>query len=365
MASKATGKQITIALVGEFSPPFAGMAVQAELLVKRLPELGISVARVVTNYHFTGALSFLNNVKYVRGVLRLTVFLFQCSRIVRSEVVHVFSSSGLNYYLFTAIPVLISRCLGKHVIVNYHGGNAEAFFRHRRRLLQWSLKRNASLVVPSGFLTDVFSRYGYASVIIPNVINTERFVFRERDHFPPNVVVCRNFTNVYNVACAVRAFGHLQSAYPKATLSLAGDGPERENLKRLVQSLELRNVRFLGNVSNERMNEVYAGADIFLNTSNVDNLPNSVLEAFACGLPVVSTDPGGIPYMVDHGVSGFLAPVNDDRALGEYLVRVVEHPDEARAMVRAGRDRLTLYTWENAGPLWVQHYQAYTGQTRP
>ncbi|MGW8248534.1 MAG: glycosyltransferase family 4 protein [Acidiferrobacterales bacterium] len=357
MPDKTGDNLVRIALVGEFSPPHAGMAVQAELLVNRLPALGVQVRRIVTNFHFTGPFSFLNRARFLRGLIRLLAFCVQCRTIIGVDVVHIFSSSGLNFYLFTGIPVFICNLFNKRYIVNYHGGNAEAFFRKRRRLLDWSLRRNSSLVVPSGFLQDIFSRYGHASIVIPNVINTDRFTYRDRDQFPPNVMVCRNFTETYNVACAIRAFGRVQKIHPEATLRLAGDGPQRTYLEGLIQSLALGNVTFLGNIANDRMNEIYLESDIFLNTSNVDNMPNSILEAFACGLPVVSTNPGGIPYMVDHGVSGLLADVDNDEELATYILQIIDDPEFAKRLVKAGKNSLAAYTWDAVGPAWLSHYR--------
>jgi len=357
MPSNSSTSQIRVALVGEFSPPHAGMAVQAELLVSRLPALGVSIQKVVTNYHFTGLFAFLNQARFIRGFIRLLIFCVECRAIFRSDLVHIFSSSGMNYYLFTGIPVFVCHLVGKRYIVNYHGGNAEAFFRKRRGLLDWSLKHNSSLVVPSGFLQEVFSSYGHASVIIPNVINTDRFTYRPRQRYKPNIMVCRNFTETYNVACAIRAFARVQKVHPEATLCLAGDGPERSNLEELVRSLSLDNVSFLGNIANDTMNDIYLKSDIFLNTSNVDNMPNSILEAFACGLPVVSTNPGGIPYMVENGESGLLAEIDDDKALAGFMLQIIDNPKFAQRLVSAGKKSLAAYNWDHVGPPWVPHYR--------
>ena len=210
-----------VAIVGEFSPPHAGMAVQAELLVDRLPDFGISVTRIVTNHYFLGHLTFLNRIKYLRGLFRLVTFLGQCRRIRKVDIVHIFSSSGINFYIFTIVPILLAKLFRKITIINYHGGNAREFFRTRKYLLNFAIKNSTSLVVPSGFLLDVFSGYGHHSLIIPNVINTDRFVFRVRECFNPNIIVCRNFTKLYNVACAIKSFSIVQALYPDASLTLA------------------------------------------------------------------------------------------------------------------------------------------------
>lgn len=345
-----------IALVGEFSPPHAGMAVQAELLLDRLPNSGLSIKQIVTNYHFKGFISWLNRVKYIRGLIRLLLFVYQCRTIFSVDIVHIFSSSGINFYIFSAIPILISRIFNKKVVINYHGGNAERFFNNRQSLLSWALQGPTTLVVPSGFLQDVFSRLGHQSAIIPNVINVEQFEYRERSQFLPKILSCRNFTPVYNVACAVRVHAIIETNHPNASLVLAGDGPLRESLESLVKTLNLKNVTFLGNIPNKQMNEVYTGADIFLNTSNVDNMPNCILEAFACGLPVVSTDVGGIPFIVEDGETGLLAPANDHEKLAEHILMILENHDLAKKMVKSALLSFDSYGWQNVSHLWMKHY---------
>lgn len=345
-----------IALVGEYSPPHAGMAVQAEALIRLLPNEDLSIKPIVTNYNFKGPLRLLNTARGLRGILRLLVFFWQCRFIFSANIVHIFSSSGMNYWLFTVPAVFLSRLMSVPVIVNYHGGNAESFFKGRRKLLDWTLKSRSSLVVPSGFLDQIFSNMGHPADIIPNVIDIHRFSYRKREKYRPRILVCRNFTQVYNVACAIRTFAILQSKYSDASLVLAGDGPERVSLENLVKELNLKNVKFLGNVPNIKMSEIYDGADIFLNTSNVDNMPNCILEAFASGLPVVSTNVGGIPFLVSMGKTGLLVPTNDHNALAASICRILEDQELANKMTQKAYESLESYTASNVEKLWRQYY---------
>lgn len=354
----SVARPIRVVIIGEYSPPFAGMAVQAEALLAMHDPDQVVTRKIVTNTHFKGPFTFLNKIRGIRGLLRYVVFLVQLRKIFTSDIVHVFSSSGLNYYLFTVAPLLLSRLTGIPLIINYHGGNAKPFFRNRRSLLDWSVKKNASLVVPSGFLQDIFGEFGQTSFIIPNVIKTDRFEFIQRGAFKPVIVVCRNFTPLYNVACAIKAFSIIAKEYENARLILAGDGPERKNLENLAASLERGSVEFLGNIPNEQMNAVYQSADIFLNTSTVDNMPNCILEAMACGLPVISTDVGGIPYLVADKKTGLLAPSDDAAALANLIRKVIDDQDYAKTLVAAAHASLRNYTADNVRRQWLDYYRS-------
>ena len=190
------------------------------------------------------------------------------------------------------------------------------------------------LVVPSGYLKDVFNNLGYPSIIIPNTINLDKFNFRKRKKITPKILSARNLTPVYNISCVIRAFKLLRDQYSNATLTIAGDGPEKDELLSLTEKLNLQHsVKFLGNIPNNAMSELYNQADILVNASNIDNMPVSILEAQAMGLVVVSTNPGGIPYIIENGYTGLISEVNNDKKLGENLIEAVRDQDKSKSMI--------------------------------
>jgi glycosyltransferase involved in cell wall biosynthesis len=136
----------------------------------------------------------------------------------------------------------------------------------------------------------------------------------------------RSFERHYNVACVLRAFARIQQSHPHARLILAGDGKERGALEDLARELDLQHVEFLGRVVPDRMPGLYDAADVYLNAPDIDNMPGSILEAFASGLPVVTTDAGGIPYIVRHEETGLMVPRGDHEAMAAAALRLLEDP---------------------------------------
>jgi glycosyltransferase involved in cell wall biosynthesis len=164
------------------------------------------------------------------------------------------------------------------------------------------------------------------------------------------------------VACTIRAFHHVQRQYPAATLTVVGDGPQAGATRALAENLGLTGVQFLGRIEPDRMPQVYADHDVYVQSPDIDNMPLSVLEAFASGLPVVSTDVGGIRTILEHDVHGLLAPPGDDNRLAHLVVRMLEHPDQARAMARAAHATLSAYTWPSVRSAWLETYRRVVGK---
>ncbi|HYG81012.1 MAG TPA: glycosyltransferase, partial [Pyrinomonadaceae bacterium] len=184
-----------------------------------------------------------------------------------------------------------------------------------------------------------------------------RFTFRERRPLRPVFLANRNLEPLYNVGCVLRAFALVQRRYPEARLTVAGDGSQRAELEKLARELGLRHTKFLGQVAPGEMPRLYDEADIYLNGSEVDNMPLSILESFAAGLPVVTTDAGGIPHVVADGETGLLAGVGDHEALAGGAMRLLE--DGALAARLAGRalEECRRYSWAAVRGEWLEVYE--------
>ena len=140
-------------------------------------------------------------------------------------------------------------------------------------------------------------------------------------------------------------------------MTVAGSGPELASLQALVLKLELADsVQFSGRIDNACIAALYASADCMMNSSTVDNMPISILEAFASGVPVVSTCAGGIPDMVGHGVSGLLVPIGDDEAMAREVLRLLQNPVVATDLRLAGLAEADKYAWSQVHTKWLDAY---------
>ncbi|MEP7155926.1 MAG: glycosyltransferase family 4 protein [Betaproteobacteria bacterium] len=315
----------SICLVAELPPPSGGMAVQAAWLTDLLRSAGQTVVNVQTNPLPPG--SAWRRLPLARGIVNFYRFCRHLPRAcAQSDIVHVFSNSYLSFFLFTAPAVLWAKWFDKPIVLHYHGGAAAAFLSRWGYLARPFIRSARTVIVPSSFLRETFTQNGVKTVEIPNVL-AANLPYRKRTVLQPRLVMTRHLEPVYNIACGINAFRLVLDRHPGATIVIAGGGSERQSLERLAEKLGLgKQVTFTGPITNLEVLSLYDQSDIFVNSSNVDNQPVSILEAFACGLAVVSTAAGGIPHLVRDGEDALLARVNDPADLARQILRLLEEP---------------------------------------
>lgn len=353
-----------VCVVGPLPPPSGGMANQCEQLVRLLRQEGVNVELVRSNSPYRPA--WVGGIPLLRAFFRLAPFLFALWRAAgRAQVMHVLANSGWAWHLFAAPALLIGRLRGVPVIVNYRGGEADQFFSTAPRHVLASLRRAASCVTPSPFLERVFLRHGLAAEVIPNIVDVGRFSPRPLRDFgdAPRLIVARNLEPIYDIPTALRAFAEIRRHLAGARLTVAGTGAELGRLRELAQQLGIADaVDFPGRIDNADMPQLYARTDCALNASTVDNMPISLLEAFASGVPVVSTDAGGIPDLVDHGITGLLVPVGDADAMAEAALRLLQDRALATRLTGAALTQSRAYAWAQVRERWFDAYRRAVGR---
>jgi glycosyltransferase involved in cell wall biosynthesis len=336
-----------------------GQAVQADRLLRAWrDDRDVEAWLVPINPRGPGLLARLQRIKYLRTAATQALYWPSLVRQLRhADVVHVFSASYTSFILAPWPAVRVARLLGKPVVLNYRSGEAPDHLA-RSPLARRTLRGADLNVVPSRFLRDVFASFAIDATVIPNVVDTDRFRFRPRTPLRPRVLSTRNFEPLYNVACTVRAFRLVQDRYPDATLTLVGSGSQEPALRALAATLGLRGVTFAGRVPSDAIAAFYADADLYVQTPDIDNMPSSILEAWASGLPVVSTEAGGVPAILTDGRDGLLAPLGDHEAVAGALLRLLEAPSWAAALAEAGRANAETFTWAGIRGRWVEAYRS-------
>lgn len=351
-------KRVRVLLIAPSPAIIGGQGVQAARLREgfaAMPEIALTFQPI------DPALPFgLRRVPGARTALSALVFWTQLAlRIPRHDVVHVFTAAYWGFLLWTTPAILLSRLFGRPVIVNYRDGQCEDHLR-RWPGARAALAMATRVVTPSGYLADLVARYGLRGDVIFNLIDLGRFHFRERPAPRPVFLSNRALEPLYNIPCLLRAFAAIQKRYPEARLIMANDGPLREEMEKLSASLGLRNVDWRGRLRPAEMAALYDEADVYLNSPDIDNMPGSLLECFASGLPIVTTGAGGIPYVVKDGETALMTPAGDAGALAASALRILDEPGLSARLTAGGRAAAAQYAPGKVLHEWRAMYYTLT-----
>ncbi len=336
-----------------------GQEVQADLLVRHWaddPE--VHAAFVAHNPPAPRALRWTERVPMVRTVARLPVRFFDLwSAVERAHIVHIFSGAHSSFVLATLPAWCVARLLGRRTLIHYHSGRAREHVG-RSRLARSVLRRSDAVVVPSSYLADILAVYEVPAAIVANGADMSGLRYRRRGVVGPHLVCTRNFDAIYGVDLVIRAFAEIKRDMPSARLILAGRGPQEPALRALVRNLAVRDVEFCGSVPPRHIGAVLDRADVMVNASHVDNMPVSILEAFAAGLPVVSAASGGIPDLIEHERTGLLSAVGDVDALAGNVRRLIHEPSLALRLADTAHEQSLRYRWPLIRSEWLSLYSA-------
>ena len=358
-------KPIRVLLIAPSPAIVGGQSVQAADLLAVLRGLSsIQMTFFPLDQQLPKPMAWIRKVPYLRTLANLAWYNARLLRAARKhQILHIFTAGLSSYSLWTIPALLIGKLYGKKLIVHYHDGQAE------QHLTQWrtakpTLDLADCIVSPSEFLVHVFGRYGIRARSIFNVIDVSWFRHRTRRKLRPLFLSNRGLEPLYNIECTLRAFAIIQQRYPEASLTVAHDGYHRPALERLAENLQLRNVRFIGRVAHEDVAALYDAVDIYLTSPNIDNMPVSLLECMASGLPIVATKAGGIPYIVRDGETALLVDVNDHAALAARAMDLLENEDLVEHLTERGLEEVKRYHWAPVRDQWAALYGELAGGVR-
>lgn len=352
-------RKLRVLIVAPSPDIVGGQSTQAQRLLGWFrQEQNLEVGFVPINPRLPGVLRRLQAIKFIRTfVTTLTCVLLLFREIPRHDVIHIFSAAHFSFLLAPTPAVLIAKLFGKKTILNYRSGEAEMHLKNWKIAVPL-IKLFDQIVSPSEFVVDVFAKFNLPAKSIYNNLPLEKFPFRERRKLRPIILTNRLLEPLYNIDCVFKAFQIIQHQYPNAKLTVSADGDERPRLEKLAITMNLRDVRFTGFVTNAEMAELYCEADIYMISPNADNMPGSVIECYASGLPIVSTGVGGIPYIVKHNETGLLVEKNDHEDLARQAMRLLEDDELAQKIIHNGRAESLKYDWEQVREKWLGLYSS-------
>lgn len=248
------------------------------------------------------------------------------------------------------------RIARKPYILTLHGGNLPAFSQLHGKRVRRLLESAGAVTTPSAYLLEQMQIYRKDIVRLPNALEIGKYSFRHRDRPAPNLVWLRAFHDIYNPSLAVKVVAALANDWPSVNLVMIGPDKKDGSLE-LTRNLAaklgvLARITFPGPVPKNTIPEWINRGDILLNTPRIDNTPVSVIEAMACGVCIVSTKVGGIPYLITDGCDGLLVPDSDEMAMVMAVRRLMVEEGVAGRLSRNGRIKVEQFDWSTILPQW-------------
>nr|WP_321228490.1 glycosyltransferase family 4 protein [uncultured Psychroserpens sp.] len=288
-------------------------------------------------------------------ILRLLDMMFTFfRRVYKVDIVLIDTYSTHNFY-YALIISQLCRVFKVDYICSLNGGNLPARLEKHPKMSRMVFKNTKCNVSPSEYLMNSFKQYGYDNVrYIPNTLNIENYKLIEKDFSCPKLLWVRSFSRIYNPKLALKVLKQLKELYPNAVLCMVGpdsDGTLKK-VKTLANKLDL-NIKFTGKLTKTEWIDLSKNYNIFINTTNFDNTPVSVIEAMALGLPVVSTNVGGMPFLINNSFNGVLVEPNDQDQMVEAIIEILNNDIKRDHIIKNARLKVEQFDWQKVKKRWT------------
>lgn len=255
--------------------------------------------------------------------------------------------------------------LGKSYLLTLHGGGLADFSRQHPRRVNQLLAGAAVITTPSLFLKKELSIIREDIRYLPNGLPIDDYPFRLRREVKPNLAWLRAFHEIYNPLMAVHAVDILRTDYPTIHLKMYGPDKGDGSLSRVKEHIARHglesHISIPGVIPKAKVPEVLSNHDLFLNTTTLESFGVCVAEAAACGLPVVTTSVGELPFLYHDGEEALLVPSGDAAAMAAAVRRILTEPDLAEKLSRNARAKAKQFDWSNVLPQWERLFTQLAG----
>jgi glycosyltransferase involved in cell wall biosynthesis len=304
----------------------------------------------VEGYHVIFTSSKKNQWFRMLDMVRVTLLK---ARKVDYILIDTYSTSSFWY---AVVCSQIARVFKVKYVPILRGGDLPNRLKNNPKLCRMVFANAYKNVAPSGYLKQAFENAGFTNVVhIPNSIEIDKYKLKTRVELTPKLFWVRAFASIYNPEMAVKVLQQLQEKYPSATLTMVGPDKDGslQTTKAFAESVGVA-VNFTGQLAKEDWWQLASEHDIFINTTHFDNTPISVMEAMALGLPVVSTNVGGIPFLLTDKENALLVNDDDVSKMTDAICSLLEDQQKASDLALNARHFIEQMDWQVVKKEWKQ-----------
>ena len=294
-------------------------------------------------------------------IIEMLYLVFLYRKTCRLIIVDVF---GTKAFYFSCLIIVYSKLKNIPVLPVFRGGSLPERYNKNTKLFKYIFNKTILVICPSPFLSDFFSSRKIKTQIIHNYIDIKKYPFKYRERIKPKLLWVRSIHSIYNPVMAIYVLKKILEYYPQARLSMVG--PIKDNTIELIDKLIFKwnlqeKVTLTGKLEKKEWIELSKDFDIFLNTTNIDNQPVSVIEAMALGLPIVSTNVGGIPNLLTHNKTAKLVEINDVNGMVDCIKEYLSDNIGRIEIVKNARELVeSEFNQDKVIPQWVDIIEKYT-----
>ena len=273
------------------------------------------------------------------------------------DVVHIPCDSPSQIVRQALPAIILTRFFGRKPVLHFVSVGVEQLLDRHRRWVAPILRLADCAVAGSRYVQRALGRIGLEVRLLPQPVEVDSKTHRVRRKLQPRILVNTRLEPDLNVAAAIKAFRLVKQKYPRAELVIVGDGSQRAHLVNLVASGNINGVEFLGFQESADLLEIYDECDLFLHCPLVDESPVALVQAFASGLPIVTTDADGLLHMVRDKTNALVAPLGDHVKLSDAMIELVENQELCERLSLQGRAEAEKYLWSRVRQDWVNLYK--------
>ena len=269
------------------------------------------------------------------------------------DMVLIDTYSTYNFY-YAFIISQLCRVFKLAYFTSLNGGNLPMRLKSYPKMSGMIFNHAKYNIAPSEYLKVAFENHGYYNIkYIPNSIEIKKYPIIEKEFDIPRLLYVRSFAKIYNPKLAVKVLRLLRKRGVEADLCMIGPDSDGslQDVKMLAKKYDLK-VRFTGKLSKAEWTSLSKNYNVFINTTNVDNTPVSVIEAMALGLPIVSTNVGGMPFLIENDYDGLLVKPNDVNAMVSAIENIFNEINKRKTLIKNARLKAEKFDWNHVKKLW-------------